>query len=579
MSDDNNSNNSKNNPKEEEDDSSGEFNGLDEIINYAKVLNRKRRREENPTDIIYNANKKKLINCFCPNPKELNDFLDKCEIREIKDAKEIDNIPSEKIFDPIEFIIKNFDKEKNKTILTFEDISNIDSKEENKSSENIINEEESSLQEPSINDKIELSENKTTKSIPDKNQLIQTILNNDILNQNQKDELNKLILQIKNTDISNILKENDKLDIVFDLDETCISAVIIGKELLKELNSKNVKKDLKFYRFEFGGKILFACLTIRNGLKEFFNFAKKFCNFYISTLGADPYGRKIKEILEYTYKIKFINFQAKDEKIGNKKLLESLKLNPKFTLIFDDKPQVWIYNYSNVIVSKIFLDKEINKFIINKNKINKNIDLMNILIFSFDLIFYKPEKNKYNQIEWKKQKLFSRKNPFYSLQENNKDSYSAEYLDSTKNQFIYMKDVIKIIYFFMFNYKISISYIIKLIRYNIFFKAYFSLKFYKGVLDGKNNIKDIIETCGGQVLEDDINIKFDQNDKLFFICRNDEYPKLKDKIQKELRIYQNSKLVNDKFILDSFYFMTNLENELDSSEYSPKVGNEDEYDY
>ena len=35
-----------------------------------------------------------------------------------------------------------------------------------------------------------------------------------------------------------------------------------------------------------------------------------------------------------------------------------------------------------------------------------------------------------------------------------------------------------------------------------------------------------------------------------------------------MMIYNNSKLVSDKFILDSFYFMTNLENELNDPEYS-----------
>ena len=137
-----------------------------------------------------------------------------------------------------------------------------------------------------------------------------------------------------------------------------------------------------------------------------------------------------------------------------------------------------------------------------------------------------------------------------------------------------MKNIIKIIYFFVFNYNISIPEVLKLIRYNIFYRTYFSLKYYKGVNDGKDNIRDIIENCGGKIFKENNNECLDENDKLFFICRKDDYLNLKEKINNDLKIYKNSKLVNDKYVVDCFYFMTNLEDELDNSEYSFK--NEDE---
>jgi hypothetical protein len=58
------------------------------------------------------------------------------------------------------------------------------------------------------------------------------------------------------------------------------------------------------------------------------------------------------------------------------------------------------------------------------------------------------------------------------------------------------------------------------------------------------------------------------NIKILFVCTKEDYSSFKDKIKNDLIIYENSKLINDKYIIDSFYFMTNLEKEIDSPEYS-----------
>ena len=83
-----------------------------------KTMIKKRMRSDNKTDIIYDANKKKLINCFCPNIEELTEFLANCEIREIKDENELKqlNLSKENIFDPNEFIQKNCKNEEFKKI-------------------------------------------------------------------------------------------------------------------------------------------------------------------------------------------------------------------------------------------------------------------------------------------------------------------------------------------------------------------------------------------------------------------------------------------------------------------------------
>ena len=140
--------------------------------------------------------------------------------------------------------------------------------------------------------------------------------------------------------------------------------------------------------------------------------------------------------------------------------------------------------------------------------------------------------------------------------------YTGESLESPKKQLIYMKEVIKIIYFFVFYYDIHVSDIIKFIRFNIFYKNYFNLKFYKG--KGKDALIDTIETCGGEIFDEKIN---NLDYKLFFICRKDDYSELRDEIEKELLLYEKALVVSDNYIFDSFYFMTNLEDKLNDPEY------------
>ena len=185
----------------------------------------------------------------------------------------------------------------------------------------------------------------------------------------------------------------------------------------------------------------------------------------------------------------------------------------------------------------------------------------------FHIGYYKYDKNKDGKINLKKQIIHKgRLSPFYEFKETNDIKqnicYTGECLESKKKQFIYMKEVIKIIYYFVFYYDIHVSDIIKFIRYNIFYKIYFNLKFYNG--EGKDILIYTIESCGGEIFDEKNNNK---DYKLFFVCRKDDFSELRDKIEKELLIYEEALVVSDKYIVDSFYFMTNLENELNEPEY------------
>ncbi len=530
-----------------------------------KTMLRKRMREDNKTDIVFDANKKKLVNCFCPDIDELTNFLANCEIREINDENDLKqlNISQENVFDPKEFMQKNCKAEEYKNLLNIEDITLLSKNEKQEFPKALDIEEEFYTPQPQIEDKSEL---------------IKSILKNEILNIEQKEELNKLLLEIKNVDIKNIIKDEEKLDIVFDLDNTCILGFTVTYEQYQNLIKKFPEKKLKLISFYFNSKQMLSCLVLRNGLAEFLQFAKPFCNFYISTLGIESYGIQIESILEKEMGVKFKNFKGRKEK-ESKKYLKDLELDSKTSLIFDDKPSVWIKESSNVILSKKFTDLEFADFL-KDNYFNTN-ELIQFLFNYYPFYYYKSHKNNFNQILWKNQKLYGgRQCPFYKFNNKNdvtnNDCFSGEYLKSSKYQFIYMKDIIKIIYYFVFNYDIHVPDALKLIRYNIFYKRFFNISLYKG--EGKDILKDIIENCGGEIYnENNIN---NNDEKIFIICRKDDYNILKDKIQKEMLIYKNSILVTEKYVLDSFYFLTNLENELDSSEYSFNLENlDDSEDY
>ena len=353
-------------------------------------------------------------------------------------------------------------------------------------------------------------------------------------------------------------------------------AFMAKSETIKELKEKFPQKDLKPVSFLFQNKRLIMGLIIRKGLLNFLEFANTFCNFYINSLGVEEYVIQIKSILENLNKnIKFKKIIWRKEN-KNKRFIKDLNLDKKKTLIFDDRPSAWTEDYLNVILSKKFTDKECEKFL------PKNIGLftdesLSFLYNYYPFYYYKSKRNNYEQIEWRNQKLISgRIPPFYKFVNKNdtinNDCFSGEYLESSKYQFIYMKDIIKIIYYFLFYYDINVQDALKLIRYNIFYNRYFNLKYYKGE---KAILKEIILNCGGQVIE--ANKLSENNNNSFYICRKADFSSLKEKIRKELISNKELKVVTDKYILDSFYFMTNLENEINKPDYS--LDNDINYDY
>ena len=556
MSDDERSK-SENNRNSEEDKYFDEQVNLLQINNFLNkkekedrnTLLKKRNKKFEPHNIIFDAKKKKIISCFCPDPEELENFLKNCEIREIKDEENIpQDIPEENIFDPATFIEKYCENMNPKQPISLEELCLKNQKIDLNIPESVNVNPEIYIPEPKI--------------ILNGNDLMKSMIEKEIMNTNQRKDFNKLISEIRKMDIAKIMKE-DKLDIIFDLDNTCIHAFIIKQEDYLNLKKIYPEKNSKLLIFNVNEKKMFFCLFIREGLREFIDFAKPFCNFHISTLGN--YREDLKKILEKELGIKFMKFKTRNNK-ESKKYLKDLELKLKNCVIFDDQPLVWEKDKLNVIISKKFIEKDFFFFLCKMGNYQK-FNLYHYLSYYRPFSYYKYEKNECEQINLKKQKIYrGRLSPFYEFKETNDIEqnicYTGEYLESTKKQFIYMKEIIKIIYYFVFYYDIHVSDIIKLIRYNIFYKNYFNLKFYNS--DGKDILEDIIEACGGEIFHEKNNNK---DYKLFFVCRKDDYLKLRDEINKELLIYEEALVISDKYIADSFYFMTNLENELNEPEY------------
>ena len=521
-----------------------------------KLLNKKTQRYNQDTNTIYLQKEKKFKNSFIPNIKELNEFLQKCTIIEInkEDIKEeIKNIPKEKIFDPDEFIRRNYNLE-GKSNISIEDFGLELDKNNNEESQNF-----EELNEP-ISNEINFNEILQEKNLD-----------------TQKRKINDIINKIKKMKIEEI-KENDinKLNIVFDLDNTCVYSIFNHPYKLLELIQNFPQNDFKIIKFEHEQNYAYCAFIIRKGLKEFLEYTGKFCNFYINTLGVEQYGRKIKEILETILKIQFKGFKGRTNNYEGKKFLYNLSLKQKDTIIFDDKPLVWAKDSGNVIISKFFIDKKLIINFLTNAKLENNVSLF--LSDYSPFVFYQSSES-----DWKNQSLQSQKQcPFYDI--NNKNCYSGEYVESEpeEQQFLYMKEIAKLVYYLIYKYNIYVPDALKIIRYNIFYSCSFNLNFYKKTQQNQNEkdiniLKHIIINCGGLICDKN-NFKGYTNYKYYFVCTKDDYKKNKEEINKQKIGKKNCKVITDEFIINSFFFMTNLENKNNISKYYPDFNDKDDFD-
>ena len=533
-----------------------------------------KRKKPEKNIIEYDLSSNSILNKFCPSKKEMDEFLQKCKIKEITlDELKNTKFTGEKIFNPKMYMKIN---QMNQLFLSFEELQlntqdNEDLNESCKKSISLIN--------PGISN-IYKSEKKVQSVIPNEpKKTLRNILKSDILSKAQKDWLNDHIKEILNMKDDSVLKRNKKLEVIFDLDNTLIFSFINEKnqKLFDYCAEKYQRNELNYFSCEFEDKIVFSAFIIRQGVKEFIEYAKNFCNFNINTLSTENYANSVIKILEKEYKIKFINKVMRTEENKNNKREKKItefkcnRINYENAIIFDDNVGKWENDSANVIPSKFFFDKNVGEKLIEDN-LNSNNNITCILnSHQYYFHYFFMEKNSSNP-KWKDQQFIKKKPcPFYHFKEKDKkyffDIYNSEYFDSNKKQFIYMKNVIKVIYYMVYHDNISIYEILMLIRLNIFYKKYFYLKYIN-----KKNIEmlsEVIRICGGEIIEPDESIEFVMKKKIFLVCSFDVYEKQRNFILEEAK--DKYLLVNDKFILDSFYFITDLGDEYNNSEYNPEI--------
>ena len=578
---------------EEDEDGSSELD-IDEdrltLVQVREFLRKKRlrknkknsllqKKEKNGENITYDSNTKSLRNCFCPDSTELEEFLKNCEVKQIFDLD--DNNPQTKnIFDPREFMKSNNIE---KMSLSVEDLSLYTKDAERINYPSVMYEVKKELIKP-IMTEFEFTSTSIYKSkdkeyrekAKEQFAKIRKIMSEKVLSQEQKNWLSEFINYVSKLPLNEIIDKNKKFEIVFDLDNTCMFSYIGDKEEVKEAINRYPEKEMKIFTFEHLGKMIVSALIIRKGLKEFVEYVKDLCNFHISTLSVPNYGRETARLLENTLGIQFKKFKSRTELNKCKKYMNDLNDNnedntfsAETVIIFDDSVSVWENDSFNVIASKKFFDKELK----NRNDRDRlNDDLSKFLNSYIPFSYNKIKEENSENYSWKSQTIITKSQcPFYQYKYEDtpsyNESYFGEYLSSPKFQFNYMKNVIKVIYCLVFHNDVCISEAIKLVRLNALNGKAFLLKYLTD--EQKSILKDIIKVCGGEVCNDENNdsITF-KTKKIFLVASKKQFELMKNIILSECNRHPNYILINERFILDSYYFMTDLGENYRDNEYS-----------
>ena len=568
------------------------------------LLNRKTLLDKN--SIIYDEKKGDLINIFSPSIEELDTFLMKCSVQKISLERLSESTISSSnsyVFDPNKWMKSN--KIEQRTI-NFEDLSLYCLKKfpKNNQKENnapnikkqkIIKEEKESIKIKEEKEPIKLNEEKNEKSenihlstifhnkkVKDNNEHLQKIISSQILSTDQKKWLNIFLDEISKTDIKEILVKDkkgidEKIELVFDLDNTCIFSFLTHPNCLLVKNKQNIYsvKNVKTISFNYDNNVLYSMLIIRKGLKEFVQYAKPLCNFHISTLGAEAYGKEIMGILIDYCGIVFDRFKGRQYKNEYEKNISDLYIEKEKTIIIDDNIKVWANSskdHDNVIISKFFYDEECSLESLNENALN-NEQINNINLFLSAYRGFSYNKIIDNNIDWKNQEIIEytliyfyqfkkNKSSNDSIHSNYNQCFTAEYLDSKKLQFIYLKNVIKQIYCLKFIYNIDIPLAIKLIRISTLANIIFYLKYLNS--EQRKILTDMVKVCGGIIFDKNKRIR---NEKVYLIASKNIYEFNKEQIKEDLSMHPYYVLLNERFILDSFYLMTSLKENINDSEY------------
>ena len=569
-----------------------------ENMDVKSFLQRKRHLDDNV--ITYDEKNGKILQEFCGSIEELNEFLSKCEIKKIT-FDDISDMKNTVAFDPNEWMKANNIFQRT---MSLEDLVNLNEKKEKnekKIEKRGLGKEKEKEKKIEKKEKNNVNSNKEVKKsayLNDKKIYedylnLKKIIQCKKLSSEQKEWISNLISRIKNKDIKDINIEKNsedklnKLEIVFDLDNTCIFSFLSNTDILQVQKKKNIfpQKEVKMVSFKFNNKVLYTALIIRKGLKDFLNYVSPLCNFHISTLGAESYGNEVKDILSEYAGVEFIRYKGRVYSNEYCKNISDLYINSDNTVIFDDYLRVWENDNKDneqVITTKYFFDEECamlnNNINISKEQNKENDDKVNeieLFLKSYRTMCYNKikENNKNNvnfDMDWKVQNIIEYQNiPFYQFN-SNKDfndnkCFTAEYLNSPKYQFSYMKDVIKVIYCLKFIFDLDIRLAIKLIKICTLNNMKFDLKYL--AYDQKCILTDMVKVCGGILYDKNYNYSSDDKERIYLVASKRIYEFKKEEIKEELKKNKKYLLINERFILDTYYFMTDIRNNINDPEY------------
>ena len=565
--------------------------------------------------ITYEEKKHALTKVFCSSVEELNTFLSHCQIQKYSYEDFSQNLLNNANF--IKFNPNDWMKTNDidQRLINLEDISIYYNRKSQKKIEkspyisyksekqiNIKKDKEIEITKETKKEQGLFKEGKDcilkinpifkNKKLNDNYIELRKIIDKKELTIEQKKWLNGFLQEIDHIDINEIKIEKDekgkdnKLELVFDLDYTCIFSFLINTDSLFVQTKKNFfpQKEAKMISFEYNKKVFYSMLIIRKGLKEFINYIKPLCNFHISTLGAENYGKEIAKILMEEFEINFDRFKGRFYDYESTKKISELYIDKEKTVIIDDNIKLWENinaDNENVIISKFFFDEECA--MINENEQNPQTKKESIL-YEIDLFLKSYRNFYYNKIvnnrentDWKIQEIIEYPNsPFYQFKQNNdfnfNKCFTAEYLNSSKFQFNYLKNVIKEIYILKFVYNIETALAIKLIRISTLYNMVFDLKYL--TYDQRNVLTDLIKLCGGNIFRRGI---MKPNNNIIYLVVSKRLFDLKNKQQEiinDLEEYPYYVLINEKFILDTYYFMANLKDFINDPEYTYYQENE-----
>ena len=582
-----NKNESEEEPEEPEDE---DRMSLQDIFAYVKRVQEKKKKRENESKndgkksflnkkrklnyepIKYDAIKGDIYNRFLPSLKELNEFFDKCQITASPLEDSLSKLKESKSQD---FDVEEWMKENN--------IQNggINGEELYIYSKGIKIKEEAEIlslyKEPKEKAQVVNNKKFDNPQIKYNYEMLQTVVFSKILSLEQKEFLVELFEEMNKIDIKDIKigkdkkGNNNKLELVLDLDNTCIFSIFYNRDKLlveecqKRFSGKNAQLMKFLYKWKKTIQTMHNVLIIRNGLQEFVKYVEPLCNFYISTLGANEYGKAIQNILESSFGITFHGFKGRENDEQCEKNLDDLSIKKENTVIIDDSANVWKVGCENVIISKCFYDEEAASAYMKKE---------NPVILDEKSSSDKRYRSFYYYSicddDWKSQKIIKNDITFYQYKDGNPDNYNQhfwkEYLHSKKFQFLYLKNVLKQIYLLRFVYDIETPLAIKMIRMSTLANMIFYPQFYKDK-QMKIILKQIIISCGGIIYN---NEPLDKNEKVYFVISQNNYNNNEEResIRKFLDKNPSFALINEKFILDSFYLMTNLKAHLNDPEYT-----------